>query len=112
VGNSFEASPDPIPPAYREETFLFWLRPSQFKANREDVLAFAPAADKIHSRYNEIKVPVVIVVGQKDPFGVIEQAYRLNKDISSSKLIVIPLAGHMIPQCHPHKVMEAIMNSI
>lgn len=107
-------NPDPIPPAYREDTFLFWLRPSQFKANREDVLAFAPGAEEIHSRYKEIKVPVVIVAGEKDPFGVVEQAHRLNKDIPDSKLIVIPDIGHMIPQSHPHRVMEAVyeLNSL
>lgn len=101
-------NPDPISPAYREDTFLFWLRPGQFKANREDVLAFAPAAEELHFRYKQIKVPMVIVVGEKDPFGVVEQAHRLNRDIPESKLIVIPHIGHMIPQCHPHRVMEAV----
>ena len=51
---------------------------------------------------------MVIVVGEKDPFGVVEQAHRLNRDIPESKLIVIPRIGHMIPQCHPHRVMEAV----
>lgn len=100
--------PDPIPPGYKEDTFLFWLRPSQFKANREDVLAFAPAAEKIHCRYKEINVPLVITVGESDPFGVVAQAQRLNKDIPGSKLIVIPHIGHMLPQCHPHRVIEAV----
>ena len=100
--------PDPIPPSYKEDTFLFWLRPKQFKANREDVRTFVPAAEQIQERYNEITVPMVILAGDKDPFGVIEQAYRLNKDVRGSKLMVVPQVGHMLPQCHPHKVLEAL----
>lgn len=101
-------NPDPIPPNYRENTFLFWLRPSQFKANREDVLAFSPAAEEIHRRYKEITAPIVIVVGEKDPFGVVAQANRLSQDIPHSKLMIIPEIGHMLPQCYPDKVMEAV----
>lgn len=101
-------APEPVPPGYREAALSLWLRPNHFKANREDVLAFSPAAKKISSRYKEIKLPVVIVVGNDDPFGTKEQAYRLKKDIPHAELMILPHVAHMIPQNHPEAVMEAV----
>lgn len=101
-------SPEPVPSGYREATFAFWLRPSQFKSNREDILAFSPTAAKISNRYKEIKSPMVILVGKDDPFGTKEQAHRLKEAIPHAKLMVLPNVAHMIPQNHPQLVMDAI----
>jgi pimeloyl-ACP methyl ester carboxylesterase len=101
-------APESIPPGYREATHALWLRPGQFKANREDVLAFAPAAEQISKRYKEIDTPVVIVAGNEDPFGTIEQAHRLKKDIKHAELIILPKVAHMLPQNHPELVMNAV----
>ncbi|MEF2969305.1 alpha/beta hydrolase [Paenibacillus sp. M1] len=100
--------PEQVPEAYRKATFAYWLRPSQFKANREDVLAFVPAAKAVSGRYKEIKVPLVIVVGADDPFETREHSLRLHQEIPSSKLIVQENVAHMIPQKHPDVVMKAI----
>lgn len=101
-------SPDPIPKHYREDTFLYWLRPGQFRANREDILGFATTVQELSTRYKNIRIPVLIVVGDKDPFGTIEHAHRLNKELPDSRLVVIPDAGHMLPQCYPEKIAEII----
>ncbi|MDF2985538.1 MAG: alpha/beta hydrolase family protein [Eubacterium sp.] len=108
--NMLEATfyPETIPSGYREAALALWLRPTQFRANREDVLAFAPAAKKISKQYKNIKKPVVIVVGKNDPFGTIEQAHRLKKDIPNARLMVLPNAAHMIPLNHPQLVIDAI----
>lgn len=101
-------APEPIPSGYREASLALWLRPSQFRANREDVLAFSPTSAKISKRYKEIKNPIVIVVGKNDPFGTMDQAARLKQDIPHAKLVVLPDVAHMIPQNHPDLVMDAI----
>ena len=100
--------PEPIPAGYLETTLSLWLRPGQFKANREDILAFPPAAKQASPLYPQIQSPVVIVVGEDDPFGTIDQAVRLKKDISHAELMMIPQVGHMIPQNHPEIVMQAL----
>lgn len=101
-------APEEIPSGYREATHALWLRPGQFKANREDILAFSPAAKHISVRYKEIQNPVVIVVGDKDPFGVKEQAIRLKKDIPHAELVILPEVAHMIPQNHPKLVVDIL----
>lgn len=102
-------SPEAAPSGYVEAVLSLWFRPGQFRANREDVLAFAPAAISIQHRYPEIRLPVVIVAGEQDPFGTKEQALRLQRDIPHAQLVVLPQAAHMIPQNHPAEVMEALL---
>lgn len=101
-------APEAIPDGYREATHALWLRPGQFRANREDVLAFSPAAEQISNRYNEIKQPVMIVAGDQDPFGVIEQAMRLKEELPHAELIILPGVAHMIPQNHPKLSVELL----
>lgn len=99
---------EPIPADYREAALALWLRPGPFKANREDILAFSPAAEEISKRYKEIRTPVMIVAGTEHPFGTIEQALRLKEDIPHAKLKFVPNVAHMIPQNHPELVIEAL----
>lgn len=101
-------APETVPADYRQATLALWLRPGQFKANREDVLAFPPASEEMSIRYKEIKHPMVIVVGDDDPFGTKEQAFRLKEDIPHANLLVLPHVAHMIPQNHPQLVIDAI----
>ncbi len=100
--------PEPVPEAYRKVTLANWLRPLQFKSNREDVLAFVPAVKAMAGRYKEIKAPLVIVVGADDPFDTKEHSFRLHQELPDSTLIVEQNAAHMIPQNHPDAVMKAI----
>ncbi|CAM3637206.1 alpha/beta fold hydrolase [Marinicrinis lubricantis] len=101
-------APEPVPGHYREAALALWLRPGQFRANREDILAFPPAAKEAAAYYHQLKTLIVAMYGTEDPFGVSEQAARLKKDIPHTVLKVIPEVSHMIPQNHPTLVMEAI----
>lgn len=56
----------------------------------------------------KLKTPTLIVVGEKDPFGTIEQAQRLKKDIPHAEYRLIPNIGHMIPELHPNIVMDQV----
>lgn len=101
-------APESVPAGYREAVLSLWLRPGQFRANREDILAFPPAAGQAAKLYGQIQCPVVIIVGEDDPFGTIEHAVRLQDDIPHARLMVVPNIGHMIPQHHPDLVMQAV----
>lgn len=101
-------APEPVPARYREETLALWLRPSQFLANREDVLAFAPAAEQMSGNYARILTPTVLVVGGSDPFSTRDHSYRLYRDLPHARLVELSEAAHMIPHHHPDAVMEAV----
>lgn len=101
-------APERVPADYAEEIFAFWLRPSQFRANREDVLQFVPAAVHMENQFTQIKTPTVIVVGELDPFPTKEHSYRLHRELSNAKLIVLPESAHMIPHTQPDEVINAV----
>ncbi|MDP5276489.1 alpha/beta fold hydrolase [Chengkuizengella axinellae] len=100
--------PDSVPLKYQQRVKALWLRPNHFKANREDIISFVPAAKKLSIHYHKINVPTQIVIGEKDPFDTKEDSYQLYNDIPHSNLIECPNAGHMLPQAHPKAVIKAL----
>ncbi len=86
-------SPNPVHEEYRQVATALWLRPGQFKADREDILFFSPSVKSICHIYNQIRLPVTIVIGDSDPFNKEEQSFRLHKEILNSKLIELPNTG-------------------
>ncbi|MFP3919609.1 alpha/beta hydrolase [Lysinibacillus telephonicus] len=101
-------APEQVPEDYTKELYAIGFRPGHFRANREDVLMFPETSKNLSKRYKEITVPVVIVVGEDDPFGVIDHARRLKEDIPHAVLNIIPNIGHMIPELHPRIVMDNV----
>ena len=101
-------APEQVPSGFRKETLALWLRPSQFKANREDVIDFVPAAERMENQIPHISVPAAILVGMQDPFPTKEHSYRLHSELPHSVLIELPGAAHMIPQNHPESVVDAV----
>lgn len=101
-------APEKAPADYAEETFALGFRPGQFRANRKDVLAFPSASKKLSQKYSEVKAPTVIIVGEKDPFGTLDQARRLHNSLENSMLTLIPNVGHMIPILHPDIILDGI----
>jgi len=59
-----------------------------------------------------IKVPTVIIWGQKDASTPIEDAYFINKQIKNSKLTVIPEAGHDLNRKQPDILASKILENI
>lgn len=101
-------APEPVPMDYGKEVYAFWLRPSQFRANREDVLQFVPAAIYMEKQYTRIQTPTVILVGERDPFPTKEHSFRLSRELSHAELIVLPESAHMIPHTQPDAVIHAV----
>lgn len=101
-------APEPVPASYEEEVYALWLRPAQFRANREDVLQFVPAAEYMEQRYSSIHLPTVILVGERDPFPTKEHSFKLNGILPHAELKVLPAAAHMIPHNQPEEVIKAV----
>jgi pimeloyl-ACP methyl ester carboxylesterase len=100
-----------IPPGLYDEAVAMQLRPSHIKAsageNDSFALSFETKFEELSQRYDEIGVPVVIMVGKLDTHAL-EQAPRLDEDIPNSSVIVVPDTGHYIWFAHPEEIMDAI----
>ena len=59
-----------------------------------------------------IKVPTIIIWGDKDEFTPPEDAYFIEKQIKNSKLIMIPGAGHDLNRKQPEIVVESVLENI
>lgn len=68
-----------------------------------------PDAFHFRYRYDELKMPVVIIAGDEDRLIDTEtQSARLHVDVSQSKFYRVSGSGHMIHQTATNQVMEAI----
>ncbi len=102
-------SPDEVPSAYLELATTVWNRPEQVRAIVEDEADFGLSAEGLTSRFGEIRAPTVIVTGDSDHLVKPEaHSFPLHKAIPHSRLVVLPGAGHMLPQTRPEAVLEAI----
>lgn len=102
-------SPDPVPAEYFKSAAAVWLDRKRLKAFiKEDVMVDS-SLEELSPRYQKIQAPVVIVTGDSDLSVSPEQnAFSLHKVIANSELVVIPHAGHQIPETHPEAVGRAV----
>jgi pimeloyl-ACP methyl ester carboxylesterase len=85
------------------------FRPSQIRASAADAALMVPDALARAGRYGELKMPVVIIAGEKDRLiDIDEQSGRLHTDVPRSSLRRVPGAGHMVHQTATNDVMSAI----
>ncbi len=59
-----------------------------------------------------VKVPTVIIWGDKDDSTLVEDAYFLNEKIKNSKLVIIKEAGHNLHIKQPHELAQAVLENI
>ncbi|MBI1866548.1 MAG: alpha/beta hydrolase [Candidatus Staskawiczbacteria bacterium] len=59
-----------------------------------------------------IKVPTIIIWGDKDESTPVEYAYFINKKIGNSKLIIIPGAGHNLNQKEPEILTREVLENM
>jgi pimeloyl-ACP methyl ester carboxylesterase len=57
---------------------------------------------------DEIRVPTLIIVGEKDELTTVDDAKRMASRIVGSKLVTVPNAGHISTLEQPEKVTSAI----
>lgn len=87
----------------------FPVRPGQIRAEAQDAVVMIPAALKIHRRYGELRLPIVIMAGTQDLIVNHEKHARwFHEQLPGSHLRLVPGAGHMVHYAVPEQVVEAI----
>lgn len=102
-------SPDPLPDVYWKYAAAVWLERRHLKAFIKNDVMVDSSLRKLRPQYQKINAPVIIVTGDSDlSVSPQENAFNLHKVIASSELVVIPHAGHEIPEVHPEVVLRAV----
>jgi pimeloyl-ACP methyl ester carboxylesterase len=102
--------PQPVPEKFRAFPKEMALRPSQIRASAEEAALMVPDAFMLRNRYADLKMPVVIIAGERDKLIDIDaQSVRLHSDVSQSSFHRIAEQGHMIQQTATDQVMSAII---
>jgi pimeloyl-ACP methyl ester carboxylesterase len=102
--------PAPMPEPF-EEGFPkeMTFRPSQIRASAAESALMIPGAFAARGRYDEVRVPVVIVAGEEDRLiDIDDQSARLHSELPNSTIRRVPRAGHMVHQTAPEVVLAAI----
>jgi pimeloyl-ACP methyl ester carboxylesterase len=85
------------------------LRPSQLKAVAHESSMMHAAATSLSTRYEELRVPVVIIAGADDRIvDTHAQSARLHKTLLGSRFDRVSGAGHMIHHAAPDRVIDAL----
>jgi pimeloyl-ACP methyl ester carboxylesterase len=101
--------PDPVPDDYMKHSAAVWLDGKHLRAFMRHDVMLGPGLQEMSSEYSKIRVPVIIVTGNSDwTISAEQNALNLHHAISKSRLVVIPHAGHQIPEMHPEVVLRAV----
>ena len=101
--------PERVPDQYLKLASSLWLSRKHLKAYMDDEAGLNRSLSELSKRYVEIRVPVVIVTGDRDQIVSPEQnAYALHATIPQSQLIEIKNVGHEIPLTHPESIATAL----
>ena len=103
-------APAAVPPRFQADfPSELSLRPSQLKASAEDTVSMTRSAAALAKRYDELKMPIVIMAGTGDRLvNFARQSGRLDEVLAESTLIPFKGAGHMIHHSAPEKVVDGI----
>ncbi|GAH22253.1 unnamed protein product, partial [marine sediment metagenome] len=69
-------------------------------------------AEDLTSYLSKIKIPTLILWGQKDKITPLNNAYLINKEIPVSTLEIISKAGHEVNLTHPEELVKFIRDFI
>jgi pimeloyl-ACP methyl ester carboxylesterase len=97
-----------VPEEYLEAYAAYELRPEQLLAHGADMVDSAPYVRELMPRYDELRVPVILVHGTEDGSVDLADSRRLHAEVPNSQLVVVPGAGHELMFTRPQVVMEAI----
>jgi len=102
-------APAPVPRRFRPFPAWLALRPDTLRAIGEDAATLLPAVSAMAADYKRLQIPVVIVAGAEDRYvSPRAHAERLQREIASSELLLVPGAGHMVHYAAPQALMEAL----
>ncbi|MET4289702.1 pimeloyl-ACP methyl ester carboxylesterase [Bradyrhizobium sp. LB8.2] len=100
--------PRPVPKKFAGFPREMALRPSQMRATAAEATILISAAFSGSKAYGELKMPTIIIAGQRDRLIDIKQSVRLHGEVKQSKLRRIDGVGHMIHHSATADVMAAI----
>ena len=108
IENTFR--PNEAPLLYKEQAGVrLVLRPSNFRANAEDVSNLREFLAEQSKRYGELSVPLTIITGLKD--GTVTpkiHSKALHAQVPHSKLVTFEGVGHMPHHVRPAEVVAEI----
>lgn len=99
------------------ELMNYFFKPMQNKAGRKAFLHFAACLDnknliEIAGLLKKIETPVLIIRGDADVYLGSNISKKLHSEISISKLVIIPEAGHFIQLDEPDKLAHILQQFI
>lgn len=102
-------APDSAPRDYLERARAMWVRPAPVRAMTRDFHGLAAALRELRPRYPELRVPVVVVAGDRDKLVDHERnSLAFAREAPDTEMILVPGAGHGLPQVRPDAVIQAI----
>ncbi|HWK45740.1 MAG TPA: alpha/beta hydrolase [Stellaceae bacterium] len=102
-------APNPVPASFENFPIGLSIRPSQLRANAEDLRRLNLTVARLQHRYHQITVPVEIVTGDKDQIVDHRQhALRLAAALPQARLTLLPGVGHMVHHVAPEAVLAAL----
>ena len=102
-------APEPVPAAFARFPVDMSLRPSQLRANAEDLAALNPDVARLRRNYRQIAVPVEILTGGADKIvAATAHAFRLARAVPDAGFQVLPGVGHMLHHTQPEAVCAAL----
>ncbi|HVV95315.1 MAG TPA: alpha/beta hydrolase [Hyphomicrobiales bacterium] len=103
-------APTPVPADFVQEAALpLMLRPSQLRADAEDLAALDGWLRGAAPRWSTIHVPTLVVTGDRDRVvDPARQAEVVARAIPGARLVVVPHAGHLPQYADPVAVETAI----
>ncbi|UPK34827.1 alpha/beta hydrolase [Bradyrhizobium sp. 186] len=97
----------------RDSATPLLLRPREFIANAYDLVTLKESVAAQVARYDEIKVPVVIIAGEPDKtVSTSIHARPFAATVPNARLIVLPDLGHMVQNAVPDLVKTEIETMI
>ena len=101
--------PAEVPDKFRTLPKWMMLRPSQLRASAAESALMIPSAFMLSRRYDELKLPVMIVTGSDDVVvDAGHNAGRLHGALPQSSLRLAPGQGHMLHYAEPGEIVSAI----
>jgi pimeloyl-ACP methyl ester carboxylesterase len=104
----------PFYPLFRKAVYKFIVRKSDY-VYTEGVMKetyLNVISDDVSYKLGFIKVPTVIIWGDKDQSVPIEDARVINERIKNSKLIIVPGADHLMHKRLPEVLAEKIIENL
>jgi len=100
------ASPDALPASFREEVFIVGERPGHYQAFI-NLIRHLPMWRTVHRSYGRIKVPVLLLYGDRD-WSRREERQQTLSEIPDARLVTVENGGHFLPLDQPEAVVQNI----